>query len=184
MSTPCATPTSFETLVALWSGDLSPEDAEAVETHLFSCDSCSEASDGLGRLVTGLREFVPPVISHRLRDRLAARGMRMRQTPVQSGVPAEARFTSDLDLLVHVLKGDLSRAQRVDVEVMDGQKTATFFHFQHVPFDPGTGEVLVACQRHFEHMAEPAGDPVFRVLAFEGGVRRQVGDYFVRHHWR
>jgi hypothetical protein len=184
MSTPCATPTPFETLVALWSGELSPEDTDALEGHLFFCDTCSAASDRLGTLVTGLREFVPPVISHGLRDRLAARGMRIRHTPVQSGVEAEAHFTSDLDLLVHVLKGDLSQAERVDVEVMDDQKTATYLHFQHVPFDPGTGEVLVACQRHFEHMTEPAGDPVFRVLAFEGGVRRQVGDYFVRHHWR
>jgi hypothetical protein len=183
MSTPCATPTPYETLVALWSGELSPEDAEALETHLFSCDSCADASDRLGRLVTGLRAFIPPVLSHGLRDRLAAGGLRIRHTPVQSGIDTDAHFTTDVDLLVHVLKGDLSRAERVDVEVLDGQKAASFFHFQHVPFDPRSGEVLIACQRHFEQMTEPAGDPVFRVLAFEGGVRRQVGDYFVRHHW-
>jgi hypothetical protein len=183
MTPPCANPIPFPTLVALWSGELAAPDAEAAEAHLFSCDTCAEASNRLGMLVTGLREFIPPVISHDLRDRLAARGLRLRHTPVDSGVDTDAHFTADVDLLVHVLKGDLSRAERVDLEVLD---TAGVSHLQfpHVPFDPRTGEVLIACQRHYEHMTTPPGDPVFRLHAVEGGVRRQLGTYFVRHHWR
>jgi hypothetical protein len=184
MSTPCTTPAPFETLVALWSGDLASEAAESLEAHLFACDTCAETSDRLGALVTGLRGLIPPVISHGYRDRLLARGMRVRQTPVEASVQAEARFNAEVDLLVHVLRGDLSRADRVDLEVLDETKQTTHFHFQHVPFDARTGEVLVACQRHFEHMSEVPGDPVFRVLAFEKGARRHVGDYFVRHQWR
>jgi hypothetical protein len=183
MTPRCAAPIPFPTLVALWSGELPEVDAEAAEAHLFSCDSCAEASDRLGRLVAGLREFIPPVISHHLRDRLAARGLRLRHTPVASGVDTDAHFTADVDLLVHVLKGDLARAEQVDLEVLD---TAGVSHllFPHIPFDARSGEVLIACQRHYEHMTEPAGDPVFRVHAVEGGARRQVGTYFVRHHWR
>lgn len=182
MTTACAEPIPFQTLVALWSWELSPETAETVEAHLFACDTCAQASDRLGKLVAGLREIIPPVISHGLRDRLAAGGMRLRHTPVESGVDTDAHFTADVDLLVHVLKGDLSRAERVDLEVQD-TSGVTYFQFPHVPFDPRTGEVLLACQRHFEHVTEPPGDPVFRVHAFEGGVRRHVGRYFVRHHW-
>jgi hypothetical protein len=183
MTTPCATPTPFPTLVALWSGDLPPDAAEALEEHLFSCDACADASERLGKLVSGLREVIPPVISHAHRDRLAAGGQRLRHTPVQSGVDTDAHFTSDVDLLIHVLKGDLADADRVDLEVRDDQDVP-FFHFPNVPFDGRSGEVLVACQRHFEHMTAPAGDPVFLVHAVEGGVSRQVGRYVVRHHWR
>jgi hypothetical protein len=180
--TPCTAPTPFETLVALWSGELSPEAADALEAHLFSCDACAEASERLGRLVAGLRAFIPPILSHAHRDRLAAGGLRVRHTPVDAGVDTDAHFTADVDLLVHVLRGDLSRADRVDVEVLDQQGTPRF-HFEHVPFDSRTGEVLVACQRHYENMEDMPGDPVFHVHAFEGGQRRQVGSYFIRHHW-
>lgn len=183
MTTTCAAPTPFETLVALWTGELPPDEAEALESHLFSCASCAEASERLGQLVAGLRDLIPPIISHERRDRLAAGGTRIRHTPVAAGADADADFTKDLDLLVHILKGDLSRAERVDVEVMDEQKQVTHLQFQHVPFDGARGEVLVACQRHFEHLTSPPGDPVFRVFAVEQGVRRLVGDYFVRHHF-
>jgi hypothetical protein len=182
MSGSCANPTPHETLVALWSGDLPADQSQALEEHLFSCDACAAASDRLGRLVAGLRQVIPPVISHAQRDRLAASGQRLRHTPVQSGVDTDAHFAADVDLLIHVLKGDLAQAERVDVEVLDEQGV-TFFEFPNVPFDGRAGEVLLACQRHFEHMTEPSGDPVFHVHAVEGGVRRQVGRYFVRHHW-
>ena len=179
----CATPTPYETLVALWTGELPPEEAEALEAHLFSCDSCAAASERLGQVVVGMREMIPPVLSHRRRDLLSAGGARIRETPVLAGRDADAHFTKDVDLLVHVLKGDLAGVDRVDLEVMDEHKRTTYLQFQHVPFDPTAGEVLIACQRHFEHMFSPPGDPVFRVTAYQKGARRLVGDYFVRHHW-
>jgi hypothetical protein len=179
-TTPCQTPTPFETLAALWTGDLPPGEAEALEAHLFSCDACAEASDRLGKLVAGLRQAVPPVISHAQRDRLVAGGLRLYHTPVQAGIDAEARFTPDVDLLVHVLQGDLSGAEQVDVDLVDAQGTPVE-QLIHVPFDRQSGEILVACQRHYQ--GYPARDPAFLVHAVAGGVRRQVGRYFVRHHW-
>lgn len=182
--TPCSDPLSFETLVLLWSRDLAPEQAEKVEEHLFGCDSCSAASDRLGQLVGGLRELIPPVISHAHRERLAAQGKHLVETAVDPGVDARARFAPGVDLLIHMLRADLSRAERVDIEVFtqDGVSRAVL---EHVPFDRQSGEVLVACQRHYEHMFGPdvTGDPTFRVHAIEAGERRHVGDYFVFHEW-
>lgn len=176
----CLAPTPFETLVALWAGDLVPEAADAVDVHLFSCDECAAASDQLGRLVAGLREVILPVISHARRDRLVASGTRVRQTMVDAGIQAEARFAPDIDLLIHVLRADLSRAERVDVDLVDENGTPRI-QLPHVPFDRSSGEVLVACQRHYEHMFQV--DPVFQIHVVERGVRRQVGSYLVRHHW-
>lgn len=178
----CARPIAFEDLVALWSGDLSDERRDALEEHLFSCDACTVASDRLGRVVGGLRQQVPPVVSHALRDRLAAAGMRLVHTRVEPGVQATAVFAPDVDLLVHVLHGDLSRAERVDMEVvtLDGVTRLTY---EHVPFDADAGEVLIACQRHYQFVFPQQGDPTFRIHAVEGGARRLVGDYVVHHVW-
>jgi hypothetical protein len=178
----CLDPVPFETLVALWVGELGPADSERIEQHLFACDVCAASSDRLGKVVVGLRRTLPPVISHDHRDRLVAGGLRIRHTPVAAGIDAEAHFGSDVDLLVHVLKGDFAGADRVDVDVLDPQGIARL-QMANVPFDRQTGEVLIACQRHFQHEGGFAGDPVFKVQAYVAGVPLQVGTYFVRHHW-
>jgi hypothetical protein len=180
MST-CSKPIPFEMLVALSTGDLPPDEAATVEEHIFSCDDCAAASDRLARLVGGIRELIPPMLSHALRDRLVARGTRVLHTPVEASIPARARYAPDVDLLVHVLRADLSRADRVDVELVTPEGVA-LLQFEHVPFDAKGGEVLIACQRHYEGMFPD--DPIFRLHAVEGGERRCVGDYFVHHEWR
>jgi hypothetical protein len=179
--TACTNPVGFETLVAWWTGELATDEAARVEEHLFACDACAGLSERFARLAAGVREHLPPIISPAQRDRLLARGTRIRITPVDAGVDATAVFGPEVDLLVHALRADLSRAQRVDVEiVMQGWSEALLC--EGVPFDAKSGEVLVCCQRHFQHMS-PA-DPLFRVHVVEFGERRRVGDYLVRHIWQ
>jgi hypothetical protein len=175
----CAHPLPFETLAALWS-DPDAEGSAEVEQHLFACDECAARSHKLAKLVGGLRESIPAVISHDHRDRLVRGGRRIRNTLVDPRVEVHAHFTRDVDLLVHVLRGDLSKAEHVDVDVVlpDG---SLFLRLEHVPFDAKAGEVLIACQRHYRELRD--GDPRFRVHAVEGGVRRSVGEYLVVHHW-
>jgi hypothetical protein len=176
----CANPIPFETLAALWTGDLGAPEANAVEEHLFSCDRCAGVSDRLARLVGGLHEAIPPVISHAHRDRLVRAGRQIKTTRVRAVTLAHAHFTRDIDYMVLVLHADLSRAERVDVEVVrPGGEVA--LEMQHVPFDAKAGEVLMACQRHYQAFGNDA--PTFRVLAVEGGERRPVGEYVVVHHW-
>jgi anti-sigma factor RsiW len=175
-----AHPVGYETLVAWWTGELASDEAAHFEEHLFACDACAGVSERFARLAAGVREHLPPVISPAQRDRLVARGTRIRVTPVDAGVEVSAVFGPDVDLLVHALRADLSRAGRVDVEVvMQGWSEPILC--EGVPFDAKSGEVLVCCQRHFQHMS-PA-DPLFRVHVVESGERRCVGDYLVRHIW-
>jgi len=169
----CARPTPFDTLIALWCGDLAADEADAVEEHLFGCDDCAEASDRLAKLVGSLVEFVPPVVSRAHVRRLLDRGKRVHETSVEADATARAVFASNLDLLVHVLRGDLSRTDRVDVEDLS-QDQVPLVSFEGVPFDSETGEVLVACQRHYGETFP--FDVIFRVHAVEGDVRRRVGD--------
>lgn len=178
--TTCAIPISFETLVAWWTGELADNDGMRVEEHIFACDSCATAAARFAKLAAGLRQQIPPIISHAYRDRLLAKGSRIRFTPVDAGVNARALFSLDVDLLVHVLRADLSRAERVDVEVVIRGSEPILC--EAVPFDAKSGEVLVCCQRHFQHMGPP--DLIFRLHAIEAGQRRLVGDYPVFHEFR
>jgi hypothetical protein len=179
----CAKPIAFETLVAWWTRDLPEEEASSVEEHLFACDACAATSEKLASLAEGLGGLVPPVISHAHRDRLVAEGKRVRFTPCEADGRATAHFAAGVDFLVHGLRGDLSRAESVDVEVMREDGT-TLVAIEHAPFDRDAGEVLIACQRHYEYLHAPGANPTFRVFASEAGERRRVGDYYVEHIWR
>jgi hypothetical protein len=122
------------------------------------------------------------VVTRAQRDALEARGAKILEKSFAPGEPGEAFFASDLDLLVFSLRGELARAQRVDLVVADATGTV-LFEFPYVPFDPARGEVLVACQQHFRGLEAFDGDPEFRVFAYEDGHRRHVGSYSIKHVW-
>lgn len=167
---------TYEQLVELWFGD--SDDAHAIEDHVFACDVCGAQYTQLGALCEALGGFVPPVISHAHRDRMIERGARIHLTPVEAGVPADATFVNELDFLVHALRGDFSRAERIDLAIVapDGSERV----LERVPFDARTGEVLIACQKHYRY-AYP-GDPDFVLTVTEGGSTRKAS-YMVRHTW-
>ena len=165
---------TFDQLVDLWLGDA---EADPIDEHVFACDACSAQYVQLADLCTALGGFLPPVISHALRDRMVSRGARIHVTPVDAGVIADATFANDLDLLVHALRGDFSRAERIDLAIILADGTERLL--ERVPFDARTGEVLIACQRHYRD-AYP-GDPDFVLVVTEGGGTRRAR-YSVRHH--
>jgi anti-sigma factor RsiW len=169
-------PLPGDALASLVAGDLAEEEAAAAEAHVFSCDACGAAFVRLARLASALRDSLPPVLSLRQRDRLVAAGKRIVVTRATPESRPTARFAPGVDLLVHELASDLSRAERVDVDVVMPHAT---LELVHVPFDAASGTVSMVCQRHFEAL----GPTFFRVHAFEGGARRTVGEYFIEHLW-
>ena len=132
-------PIPFETLVAWVAGELPDPDATTVEEHIFSCDACAAAAERITRITGGLRERIPWVISRRQYDRLVDGRTRIRLTQVEPGRMPRARFTPEVDLLVHALRGDFSRADRVDIDVFSPDRTKHVL-IEHVPFDPQAGE--------------------------------------------
>lgn len=177
---------SFERLVALWAGELDETEAGALDVHVFVCDPCAATTEQLAEIVGRLRSKMPFVISRAHHDRLVASGTRIHVTTAVSTLDrrptTSARFTPDVDLLVFALCADVQQADRVDVEIASPSGTNRHV-LQDVPFDREKGEVLIACQRHYEGMF-PEGDPVFSVHAVERGKRRAVGDYRIEHVWR
>jgi hypothetical protein len=175
-------PIPFETLTALWAGELAPEEADSVEVHLFSCDACAAAAQQLDRLLGTLYELIPPVLSRAHVERLVANGVRVKELQITRPTGNEAVFTPELDVFVFALHADMAGAERVDVEIHDTAGTP-HMQFAHVPFDASRGEVLVACQRHYEAYDTLLSDGRFKVFAYAAGQRREIGSFAIRHVW-
>jgi hypothetical protein len=179
----CTNPIAFPTLVALWTHELSDEEAAAVDEHLFGCDACAAASEQLGAMLSSMGGLVPPVLTAAQRDAYLAAGKKLVEITFDPGQRGEAFFARELDLMVLRLRGDVATAERVDLEILDGNGQ-TFIALEHVPFDASRGEVLVACQQHFRYMDDGfVGEPEFRLTAHEGGTSRRVGSYIIKHVW-
>jgi hypothetical protein len=172
-------PIAFDRLVDAHAGELSEADEHALEEHAFACEVCGEAYARVGRLVAGLRSFIPPVISRERLARLVGGGTRVTLTPVAAGTRVAVRFSPDTDLLVHALQGNLADAERVDVR-LDSLGGAPLIAFDDVAFDRDNGEVLIACQRHYDALGFPA-EIRFRVQAHTADGVRAVGEYVVDH---
>ena len=113
MSAPCASPLSFETLVAYWAGDLPQAETDAVDMHVIGCSPCAAASERVAAITEGIRASISSVIRARELDALRARGLRVDENPVRPGERAPVLFRRDIDLLIHRLgELDLSRAAR------------------------------------------------------------------------
>ena len=179
MKAQCASPLSFETLVAYWAGDLPQVEADAVDGHVIGCATCATASERIAVITEAIRGSISPFISARQLDELRARGLRVEENPVRPGERAPVVFRRDVDLLVHRLgELDLSRAERVQVRVSSEETGDVMIESAAAPFDAASGEVLIACQRHFSEMPP---NVKFEVSVIEAGVAKLSATYLVPH---
>ena len=181
MSQHCGSPIAFETLVAYWSDDLTPAESEAVEEHAMSCASCTAASARVAAISDTIRAQIPPVVSRDVVAKLRARGARIVDNPVKPGERRPVVFTPDVDVLLHRLGGlDLTRAERVDVTVKVEETGDILFQSQNAPFDRETGEILIACQRHFSVFPP---NIVFEVVSRDSSQHETLAVFTVPHDY-
>jgi hypothetical protein len=179
MNPECASPISFETLVAYWAGDLPPVESDAVEAHVMNCAPCTAASARVAAVAEAVRAQIPPIVSREHVAKLRARGLRIVDNPVRLGERKVAVFAPDIDIMIHRLGGlDLSRATRVGVAVKVEETGDVIFQMDDAPFDREAGEVLIACQRHFR--AFPP-NVVFEVRSYDAARGEALAVYAVPH---
>ena len=177
----CGTPLGWEELVAYWAGDLPAARTDAIDEHLMGCGPCSEVSARVAAITETLRRLIPPVIDHAHLARLRAGGARIAENPVLPGERRTVVFPSGVDLLIHRLGGlDLSEARSVSVTVLAETTGEVLMADPRAPFDPASGEVLIACQRHFSTM--PA-DIVVDVRAFDAAGAQRRALYPLPHRF-
>lgn len=179
MSAPCSTPIAWEDLVAYWAGDLEPLETDRIDEHLMGCGSCSASSVRVAAVTEGVRAMIPGFLSHAQLAALAERGLRITDNPVLASERKTAVFTLSTDLLLHRLGGmDLSTVESVQILVTNEDTGDLLLNDPHVPFDPSTGEILVACQRHFGEFNRTI---VFEVHVREASGATQVSRFAIPH---
>lgn len=175
----CAHPIAFETLVAYWAGDLSSEDEGAVELHLMGCARCTASSERVAAIALSVRALIPPLIAHDQVAKLKARGVRIEENAMVPGERKAVVFRRDVDVLLHRLGGlDLANASDVSVTIRD-EDTGDIMHADlSAPFDAATGEVLIACQHHFEAFPH---NVLIEVRAMASTGESKLAKYMIPH---
>ena len=178
MSPTCATPLAWDELVAYWANDLDPAELDRLDEHLMGCGVCTAESERVAFITEAMRALIPPFVDHARLAALQARGLRITDNPL---LPEERRtviFDATTDILLHRLGGlDLSGAERVSMRVSVEETGDVLLDEPSAPFDRNSGEVLVACQRHF---ASFPPNIVVEVRTHRGGAE-QVARYPIPH---
>lgn len=179
MSPPCSRPIPPEQLTAYWSEDLSPEELDAVEAHLMGCPHCSEASARVAAITTALGAMVPVLVTRVALEELRGRGLRIVEGTLSPGERRPVVFERDVDLLIHRLGGlDLARVERVRFLLRVEETGEVILDDPRAPFERDTGEVLLACQRHF---AAFPPNVVAEVRARDPSGAEHVATYVIPH---
>lgn len=176
----CAKPVPFETLVAYWCGDLPANEGDDLEAHVFACASCTALSERIAAITEKMRSVEPAMITSSRLAELRAAGRKIDDNFVAPGERKRVRF-SEQEMIIHHLGGlDLADVDRVGVVVRSESSGQLVTEYPSAPFDAKTGEVLIACQRHFS-MFPP--DIAFEVTTYARGAAKKVTSYVVDHEW-
>jgi hypothetical protein len=179
MTTACSHGVAAESWIDFFAGDLDEETGERLEQLLFECPDCASEAERWGAVVGGAGIAIPPVITTETLRALQDRGELMNENVMQPGEHRWADFPDGGTLLIHRLQGlDLARADRVNL-ALSTPTGEPLVRFEDVPFDRATGEVVVACQRHFGE-AFPA-DIVFEIERRVVDDTEVVATYSVVH---
>ncbi|MBW2380855.1 MAG: hypothetical protein JRG70_15110 [Deltaproteobacteria bacterium] len=169
----CSHGVAAESWIDFFASELDDETGERLEHLLFECADCAADAERWGAIAGSAAIAIPPVITAETLRVLEDRGELMNKNVMKPGEHRRAEFPDGGTLLIHRLQGlDLERVDRVDL-ALSTPEGAPLVRFEDVPFDRDTGEVLVACQRHFGEsfpenivfeIERPGGDQV-EVLA-------------------
>lgn len=176
----CASPVAAETLRRYFAADLDAGEQAELEEHVFACDACAAAFDREGAMASALREQIAPVVSHERLAALARAGLVVKKCVIPPGATVDVVFSSAISLLINALAVDADDAERIDLRITDIEGRA-LVEVPAVPYDRGSGEVLVACQRHYRDAFPPLGR--FELIAVKGGQRTPLGAYLINHSW-
>jgi len=179
MSATCASPISWDSLVDYWADDLDVAETDRIDEHLMGCEICTATSARVAAVREAIRMAIPALISRAEVEVLRARGLRIVENPVVAEQRVPAVFSASIDILLHRLGGlDLQRAERTQVVVTNEDTGEVLINDPRAPFDRESGEVLIACQRHFGAYSRTI---IFEVRVQEPSGAEQVARYFVPH---
>ncbi|HLS87935.1 MAG TPA: hypothetical protein VK043_16645 [Burkholderiales bacterium] len=183
----CARPLELETLVAYWLGELPAAVEAPLEEHVFGCAHCTRRLEALAAFSSGVRAavkagLVAAVITSPLLEEMKRQGMRIREYAPSRGGTVACTIAAEDDLVVGRLAAPLAGVTRLDLRQIveiDG-RVVLDERLEDIPFDPAAGEVLsVPSASALKKM--PAHVARLRLIAVEGALEREIGEYAFAH---
>ncbi len=148
MSTTPTTCPSFGELADYWTSDITPADAEQIETHIFDCERCARMLAEADRLRAGINALARSgnfhaFVNDALLNRMARDGVRVRYYALSPGESVRCAVWSDDDVLVTRLRADFAGVESVDAEMRleSGEEWA---HTTDIPVPAGATELVMA----------------------------------------
>jgi hypothetical protein len=183
VSTPCDRPLVLQTLADYWLDD-DGRDHEELEAHLLACDSCSRRLQAMLALGEGVSRLVREgavelVVTPSLLAKAASEGLRIREYRLAPGERVSCTVTPEDDWLVSRLVGRFEGVKHLDlVTEIEGVPVR---RIQDVPFEPGTGELIVAQAMPAMRLVQHALIRM-RLMSQEASGERLVAEYTFDHH--
>jgi hypothetical protein len=172
----------FRTLVDYWLGEVGTEAEAEADEHLLACEKCGARFDEVIALAGGIREgFARGRLHAFVTDgfvrRLGEQGIRVHEYRIPRNGSVNCTVHPQDQLLVARLEASLEGVTRVDA-VREEPGPLKVFH--DVPFDPGSGTVLmipsIATLREM-----PSHSARVRLVSVEGEIKRVLGEYTFHH---
>jgi len=139
---------AFGELADYWTSDITPADAEQIETHIFDCDRCARMLAEADRLRAGIGALaragnIQAFVTDAVLNRLARDGVRVRYYALGPGESVRCAVWSDDDVLVTRLRGNFAGVESVDAEMRleSGEEWA---HTTDIPVPEGATELVMA----------------------------------------
>lgn len=181
-STPCPT---FGELADYWTSDITPADAEQIETHLFECERCAKMLAEADRLRAGITDLarsghIHAFVTDAVLNRLARDGVRVRSYALNPGESVQCAVWSDDDVLVTRLRGDFTGVESVDAE-MRLDSGEQWGHTTDIPVPKGATELVMALPAALVRTAPHT--PMRLTLRASDSSRdeRVLGEYVFNH---
>lgn len=180
----CLHPLELDALLAYWLGELDEERTQRVDEHLLGCDRCGARLDEVIALGEGVRSafdagLVGSVVGADFAQRLAERGLRVREYRVERDGGVNCSVAPDDDVVLTRLRAPLTGIARLDL-VHLGAAGQPDVRAADIPFDPERGEVVfVSPAARLREM--PSCVHRVRLLAVDASGERPIGDYTFHH---
>lgn len=181
----CPNPIDAAVLTDYWLAALSQPEEEAVETHLFTCDSCGGRLRELIALADSVRTLARQgsllmVVSDSFMQCVTAEGLRIREYAPPPNGSIACTVSAEDDFLIGRLTANLTEASRVDLSFCDRHGVERM-RLPDIPFRSTAGSVTFQQSITYAKAAQ-SETMIARLLTFdEAGAERLLGEYTFHH---
>jgi hypothetical protein len=131
-----------------WTADVSQEDVERIEAHVFSCAACTQLLAETDHLRRGIGEVartggLQAFVTDSLLNQFARDGVRVRSYAMDAGGSVQCAVWDDDDVLVTRLRADFGGVTAIDAE-MRLDTGEEWGRASDVPVPEGSREVIMA----------------------------------------